>query len=51
MSEDDRVTEMGKPRLGDISMIEVVITESEQFRVSSIAGRGCVLAFTPVTSY
>lgn len=34
MTEDERVAEMGKPRLGDISKVEVNIRESEDFKVS-----------------
>lgn len=34
MTEDERVAEMGKPRLGDITKIQIDITESEEFRVS-----------------
>ena len=34
MTEEERVAEMGKPRLGEITKIQVNITESEEFRVS-----------------
>ena len=34
MTEEERVAEMGRPRLGDVPRIEVNITESEDFRVS-----------------
>ena len=33
MAEEDRLAEMGKPRLGDITTIFVNIRESEDFRV------------------
>ena len=34
MTEEERVAEMGRPRLGDVPRIEVNITESEDFKVS-----------------
>ena len=34
LAEEERVAEMGRPRLGDVPRIEVNITESEDFRVS-----------------
>lgn len=40
MTEDERVAEMGKPRLGDITKIQIDITESEEFRVSEESIQG-----------
>lgn len=35
MKEDERIAEMGKPRLGDMNKIRVTIKESTEFKVRS----------------
>ena len=34
MREDERIAEMGKPRLGDTNKVRVTIKESSEFKVS-----------------
>ncbi|XP_067943645.1 sodium/calcium exchanger 3-like [Watersipora subatra] len=42
MTEEERVAEMGKPRLGEVSKVEITITESTDFRktVDKLLDRG-----------
>ena len=36
MAEEERIAEMGKPKLGEIDKMRITIKESTEFKVSSI---------------
>ena len=39
---DERLAELGKPRMGEITRITVVVKESQEFKVSAVCVCVCV---------